>query len=157
MDTKSFRRTMGCFATGVTIVTTKSEGEPYGMTVSSFASVSLQPPLVLVCLANDARTAAAVQARGWFAVNILGQNQAALSSRFAQMENDRFSDVEYSLNERDLPILAGCLAHLSCRVFRVDPAGDHLLVLGEVVEADFREAAPLLYFRSAYADLAPRK
>ena len=147
---------MGCFATGVTIVTTKSVGELYGMTVNSFTSVSLQPPLVLVCLANDARTAAAVQARRWFAVNILEQGQAALSNRFAQLEDDRFAGVEFSLDANDLPILAGCSAHLVCRVHRIDPGGDHIVVLGEVVRAEFRDAAPLLFFRGSYAALAPQ-
>jgi len=147
---------MGCFATGVTIVTTKSDGELYGMTVNSFTSVSLQPPLVLVCLAKDARTTPAVQARGWFAVNILQEGQVELSNRFAQSEEDRFAGLKFSLDEYGLPILPGCIAHLVCRVYRIDPGGDHIIVLGEVVKAEFQEAAPLLFFRGGYAAIVPR-
>jgi len=126
------------------------------MTVNSFTSVSLHPPLVLVCLANDARTTPAVQARGWFVVNILEQGQAALSNRFAQLEEDRFAGVEYSLNEYGLPVLGGCVAHLVCRVYRIDPGGDHIIVLGEVVKAEIHEAAPLLFFRGSYTTAAPK-
>jgi 3-hydroxy-9,10-secoandrosta-1,3,5(10)-triene-9,17-dione monooxygenase reductase component len=145
---------MGHFATGVTIVTTKHGEGLYGMTVNAFTSVSLQPCLVLICLANDARTTPAVQARGWFAVNILGADQRELSNRFALLENDRFADTEYSMNSYDLPVLAGCIAHLICRVFRIDPGGDHVIVLGEVVEAEVHEESPLLFFRGSYAALA---
>ncbi|MBI3935051.1 MAG: flavin reductase family protein [Acidobacteria bacterium] len=153
MDPKLFRKAMGCFATGVTIVTTKSEGALYGMTVNSFTSVSLQPMLILVCLANDARTTPAVEARGSFVVNILEEQQVALSNRFAWSEDDRFVNLNYTLNEYDLPVLPGCVAHLVCRVHRVDPGSDHIIVVGEVVKAEFREAAPLLFFRGGYFSL----
>ncbi|MBI2820360.1 MAG: flavin reductase family protein [Acidobacteria bacterium] len=156
IDPKMFRKTMGCFATGVTIVTTESAGELYGMTVNSFTSVSVQPTLVLICLANDARTTPAVQAQGWFVVNILEERQVALSNRFALSEEDRFADLEFSLNEYGLPVLPGCIAHLVCRVYRIDPGGDHLIVLGEVVKAEFHEASPLLFFGGAYANLVSK-
>jgi flavin reductase (DIM6/NTAB) family NADH-FMN oxidoreductase RutF len=146
---------MGCFATGVTIVTTESEGELYGMTVNSFTSVSMQPPLILICLANGARTTVGVRAKGWFVVNILEQGQKELSSRFAQVGNDRFAGVEFSLNEYGLPALAGCMADVVCRVVRIDSGGDHLIVLGEVVKAEIHDALPLLFFRSSYGALAP--
>jgi flavin reductase (DIM6/NTAB) family NADH-FMN oxidoreductase RutF len=145
---------MGCFATGVTIVTTKSEGQLFGMTVNSFTSVSLQPTLVLICLANEAHTTGAVRARSWFAVNILGESQVALSNLFARPEEDRFAGLDFTLNEYDLPVLGGGVAHLVCHVTRIDPAGDHVIVLGEVVKVEIAEAAPLLFFRGAYAALA---
>ena len=150
LDPKLFRKTMGAFATGVSIVTTKSDGELYGMTVNSLTSVSLTPTLILVCLASSARTAAAVQARGWFVVNILGEHQAALSNRFARPNEDHYARVDFTLDEHDLPVLSGCLAYLVCRVHRTDPGGDHVIVLGEVVQAEVREAAPLVYFRGSY-------
>ena len=112
VDPKLFRQTMGCFATGVTIVTTKSDGDLYGMTVNSFTAVSLQPTLVLICLANDAHTTAAVRARGWFAVNILEERQVALSNHFARPEEDRFAGLDFTLNEYELPVLPDCVAHL---------------------------------------------
>jgi flavin reductase (DIM6/NTAB) family NADH-FMN oxidoreductase RutF len=151
IDPKLFRKTMGCFATGVTIVTTKSEGEHHGMTVNSFTSVSLNPTLILVCLTNTARTTAAIQARGWFVINILQEAQAALSNRFARPSEDHYAELDFTINEYDLPVLSGCLAHLVCRVHRVDPGGDHMIVLGEVVKAEFRESTPLLFFRGAYS------
>ena len=153
IDPTLFRKTMGCFATGVTILTTKSDGELYGMTVNSFTSVSMQPMLVLICLANGAHTTAAVQAKGWFVVNILEERQAELSKRFAQPDEDRYAGVNFTLNEYNLPVLSGCVAHLVCRVHRIDPGGDHIIVVGEVVKVGLREAAPLLFFRGAYFSL----
>lgn len=159
IDPKLFRKAMGCFATGVTVVTTKSdgknEGELHGMTVNSFTSVSMQPMLVLICLMNGARTTAAIQDKGWFVVNILEEKQVALSIRFAQPNEDRFAGVKYTLNEYDLPVLADCVAHLVCRVHRIDPGGDHVIVIGEVVKVQFREAAPLVFCRGAYSAVAP--
>ena len=156
IDPKLFRKTMGCFATGVTIVTTKSDGELHGMTVNSFTSVSMQPMLVLICLANGAHTTAAVQAKGWFVVNILEERQAELSKRFAQPDEDRYAGVNFTLNEYDLPVLSNCVAHLVCRVHRIDPGGDHIIVVGEVVKVGLREAAPLLFFRGAYFPLGDK-
>jgi flavin reductase (DIM6/NTAB) family NADH-FMN oxidoreductase RutF len=126
------------------------------MTVNAFTSVSLQPSLVLICLANDARTTPAVQGRGWFAVNILEASQKELSNRFSLLEDDRFAGIGYSLNEYGLPVLDGCIGHMVCRVFRFDPSGDHFIVLGEVVKAEVREASPLLFFRGSYAAIAAK-
>ncbi|HWP86143.1 MAG TPA: flavin reductase family protein [Terriglobia bacterium] len=154
VDPAVFRKTMGCFATGVTIVTTKNGSELQGMTVNSFTSVSLQPPLILVCLSLGARTTAAVEARGWFAVHILEERQKELSDRFARAEEDHYAGVEYALNDYDLPELPGCLARLICRVHRVDPGGDHRIILGEVVKAEMREGRPLLFSRGAYGAMA---
>ena len=153
IDPTLFRKTMGCFATGVTILTTKSDGELYGMTVNSFTSVSMQPMLVLICLANGAHTTAAVQAKGWFVVNILEERQAELSKRFARPDENHYASVNFTLNEYDLPVLPACLAHLVCRVYRIDPGGDHIIVIGEVVKVGLREAAPLLFFRGTYFSL----
>lgn len=155
IDPTLFRKTMGCFATGVTIVTTKSGGEIHGMTVNSFTSVSVQPMLVLICLAKGSQTTAAVQAKGWFVVNILEEKQVELSIRFARQNEDRYAGVNFTLNEYDLPVLPDCVAHLVCRVHRIDPGGDHIIVIGEVVKVALREAAPLLFFRGAYAAVAP--
>lgn len=154
VDPKLFRKTMGSFATGVAIVTTKWNGELHGMTVNSLTSVSLHPTLLLVCLATNARTAAAVQARGWFVVHLLGEHQAALSNRFARPNEDHYAQVEFTLNEQDLPILPGCLAYLVCKVERTDPGGDHLIVLAEVVQAEVRESGPLVFFRGSYSTVS---
>lgn len=156
MDPKLFRKTMGSFATGVAIVTTKCDGELHGMTVNSLTSVSLQPMLILVCLATSARTAAAVQARGWFVVHILQEHQAALSNSFARPNEDHYARLDFTLNEHDLPLLPGCLAYLVCKVLRTDPGGDHIIVLAEVVQAEFSEAAPLIFFRGSYSTVSTK-
>ncbi len=151
LDLTLFRKTMGCFATGVAVVTTKSEGELHGMTVNSLTSVSLRPTLILICLATGTRTATAVQSRGWFAVNILQEQQTELSNSFARPHEDHYTRLNFTLNEYDLPVLPGCLAYLFCRVLRVDSGGDHIIILGEVIKAEFREAPPLIFFRGAYS------
>jgi 4-hydroxyphenylacetate 3-hydroxylase, reductase component len=155
VDPKMFRKMMGCFATGVTIVTTKDGEQLHGMTVNSFTSVSLQPTLVLICLMPAARTTTAIQSRGWFVVNILSEKQAALSNHFARPNEDHYAGVNYALNEFDLPVLPDCVGHMVCRVHRIDPGGDHVIVIGEVVKFEFGDAAPLLFARGAYGALAP--
>ena len=146
---------MGCFATGVTIVTTKDEDQLHGMTVNSFTSVSLQPTLVLICLTTGARTTAAIENRGWFVVNILSEQQAALSNHFARPHENHYAGISYTLNEHDLPVLPDCVGHMVCRVHRIDPGGDHVIVIGEVIKFEFGDAAPLLFARGAYGALAP--
>ncbi len=146
-----FRKTTGCFATGVAIVTTKVQGRLEGMTVNSLASVSLRPTLILVCLAQGARTTQAVERRGCFIVNILCEEQAWLSNRFSRPAEDHYAGVDFVLNEYGLPVLRGCIAHLVCRVENILAAGDHLIVVAKVCHAEFTGAAPLIFFRGAYA------
>jgi flavin reductase (DIM6/NTAB) family NADH-FMN oxidoreductase RutF len=151
IDPHLFRKTMGCFATGVTVVTTKNQGQLEGMTVNSFTSVSLRPTLILICLTRDARTTVAIEGRGWFVVNILREEQAALSNHFARPAEDHFSGVEFDLNEHDLPVLRGCIAHLVCSVESTMPAGDHFIILARVCHAEFTGAAPLIFLHGAYS------
>jgi flavin reductase (DIM6/NTAB) family NADH-FMN oxidoreductase RutF len=150
VDPEVFRKAMGKFATGVTVVTTKTQEALHGMTVNSLTSVSTRPPLILVCLAEDTRTAKAVQARGMFVVNILQEQQADLSNTFARPREDHYARVEFYINHDDLPVLKGCLAHLVCRVERTVVAGDHTIVIAEVREAAFSQASPLVFFGRAY-------
>ena len=155
VDQRHFRDAMGHFATGVTVLTTRHEGEPHGMTANSVTSVSLDPMLILVCLMKDARTALAIQAAERFAVNILTEGQDELSQRFARPGQDHFEGLELMEGPHGLPLLPGCLAHLAAQVTEIVPAGDHDVVFGEVdhVHVNPNGGAPLLFFQGGYRTL----
>lgn len=152
-DPKSFRQVMGSFATGVTIVTTAADDGPHGMTVNSLTSVSLRPPLLLVCLTRESRTAAAVMERGKFLINILGTHQEPLSDTFARPREDHFEGVEVQETSEGLPALHAALGHLVCQVRNGHDGGDHHIVVGEVVRASSVEGAPLIFHRGKYDTL----
>jgi flavin reductase (DIM6/NTAB) family NADH-FMN oxidoreductase RutF len=149
-----FRQLLGRFATGVTVLTTRTPaGEPIGMTASSVASVSLRPPLVLVSVDRGHDMHPALEAASQFVLNVLAANQEALSRRFAEIETDRFSGVGYQLNEQGIAVLDGVVAHVECEKHSAVPAGDHTVFLGLVVGGAVTERRPLLYYRGGYADL----
>ena len=154
VDPRQFRDAMGHFATGVTVLTTRHEGELHGMTANSVTSVSLDPMLILVCLMKDARTALAIQAAERFAVNILTEGQDELSQRFARPGQDHFEGLELMEGPHGLPLLPGCLAHLAAQVTEIVPAGDHDVVFGEVdhVHVNPNGGSPLLFFQGGYRD-----
>ncbi len=146
---------MGRFATGVTIVTIEDEdGKPYGLTVTSFTSVSMNPPLVLVCLDYRLSGLANFKESDRFGVNILAEGQADLSDYFAQAGTDR-SQVHYVKGETGVPLLEGVLARMECRIFSLYPGGDHTIVLGEVkgTEVLQPDKGPLLYHGGRYRRL----
>lgn len=154
-----FRATLGRFATGVTVVTATAGGRDLGMTLSAFASLSLEPPLVLVCV-DRAATLHDVLAEGAvFGVNVLAAGQEALSRRFASGDPaDRFAGVGYARGALGAPLLEGALAWLECTVAARHAGGDHTVVVGAVAETGVREGAgreggPLLYYRGGYASL----
>lgn len=156
IDPKEFRRACGKFATGVTIVTVKSaDGAPHGLTVNSFTSVSLNPPLVLVCVDHRVRMLEHFLKRGYYGVNILAGQQQALSSQFARSGINRFGDVEWYEGRTGVPLLPGVLATLECKLIQSTPAGDHVILLGEVRHLELREGSPLAYFGGAYAEVQP--
>lgn len=151
-DVKAYRRALGAFATGVAVVTTADgEGEAIGITINSFTSVSLDPPLVLWCLddASDRRDPFVVTER--FAVNILGADEAELSDRFARGEEFRLAPGELDPDRTDPPRLRHALSRLSCDVRQRIQVGDHLVLIGQVTEFDADEGDGLLYFRGRYA------
>jgi flavin reductase (DIM6/NTAB) family NADH-FMN oxidoreductase RutF len=149
-----FRATLGRFATGVTVITTSADERDYGMTVSAFASLSLEPPMVLACLDEGATMNVLLAEGAAFGVNVLAAGQEALSRRFASGEPaDRFAGVGYSRGALGAPLLEGTLAWLECTVAARHPGGDHTIVVGRVAEVGVREARPLLYYRSGYASL----
>ncbi|HYD31550.1 MAG TPA: flavin reductase family protein [Azospirillaceae bacterium] len=156
-DSRDFRTALGCFATGVTVVTTlDAERQPVGVTVNSFTSVSLAPPLVLFCLGRTAQSVAAFEATGAFAVNMLADDQQELSLRFASRERaDRWNGVAWESWDTGCPILTGSLAILECDREAVHDGGDHLILVGRVRRLASRtDGKPLLYFRGAYGTVA---
>ena len=154
-DPRTLRDALGCFATGVTVVTCLTQaGTPTGLTVNSFTSVSLDPPLLLVCLAKQAASAAALIAAPCFAVNVLQTGQQPASIRFATRDEDRFGTTPWSCGEAGAPILAQSLGVFECERYAVYDGGDHHILVGEVVKASFDAGLdPLLYFRGRYRRL----
>jgi 3-hydroxy-9,10-secoandrosta-1,3,5(10)-triene-9,17-dione monooxygenase reductase component len=149
-----FRHAAGRFATGITIATVRDpEGAPHGLTVNSFTSVSLDPPLVLVCIAHAAVTLESFRTAKHFGINILASDQRELSDHFARKGHNRFATIEWVPGETGVPLLPGVLAAIECEVHSTVRAGDHDIFLGEVVKVDVNEKRPLLYFGSAYHTL----
>ena len=153
VDDAQFKLAMSHFASGVTIVTTEHECKAYGMTVASFASLSLHPPLVLVCVEKSVKTHEAIAGAGKFGVSILTQEQADISSKFATRRDDKFDGVSVNRGELGVPLIANALTTLECEVRDVLPGGDHTIFVGEVTDAQTREGVPLLYFRSGYREM----
>lgn len=150
-----YRKVMGRFATGVTVVTVPSaDGKIKGMTANSFTSVSLDPMLVLVCVDHRARTLALMQASERFGINILAEDQQPLSDYFARSDQDsetaRKLGVRFHHSKHGTPLLNGCLAALDCRKVAAHVAGDHTIFIGEVVEMSAAEGRPLLFYSGKY-------
>ena len=153
-----FRHTLGQFATGVTVVTAaRGPGQVHGMTANSFTSVSLRPPLILVCVAHQAQLLPLIQKEKRFGVSILRDDQQALSEYFAQTvenpETEKRLGIRYRWTETGIPLLADALAHLACNVVSEHPAGDHTIFIGQVETLDVSEGKPLLYLRGHYRKL----
>jgi flavin reductase (DIM6/NTAB) family NADH-FMN oxidoreductase RutF len=152
-----FRQALGHWGTGVTIVATSgNEGKPYGLTVSSFTSVSLDPPLILVCLDNRISGLQAFKDAGKFSVSVLAEGQADLSTLFAKKDSARPAEL-YSFGKTGVPFIRGSLVAIECTTQAMYPGGDHQILLGEVEAVEFGAArdgtGPLLYFRGKYAKL----
>jgi flavin reductase (DIM6/NTAB) family NADH-FMN oxidoreductase RutF len=153
-DPFQFRQLLGRFATGVTILTVSTpDGRPLGMTANSLASVSLQPPLISVCVDHEAEMHDAILASPEFVVNVLASPQEALARRFSDKHEDRFDGVGYRRSPEGLILLDGALAHIECERYANYPAGDHTIVLGRVTGGATGEGRPLLYYRGGYATL----
>ena len=154
-DLRTLRDALGCFATGVTVVTCLGgDGEPAGLTVNSFTSVSLDPPLLLVCIAKPAASAAALVGASHFAVNVLQTGQQPDSIRFSTRDQDRFGATAWSPGEAGPPILEDSLSVFECERYGVHDGGDHHILVGQVVKASFDASLdPLLYFRGRYRRL----
>lgn len=151
VEPTEFRRVLGHFATGVTVITTQHQNQLHGTTVSSFCSLSLDPPLVLVCLDLKANIHDLIVASGVFGVNILAEHGETTSRHFARRMPDKFSDIAYDLGQLGMPLLHDALATLECRVVERYPGGDHTIFIGEVASVNaLTHMHPLLFFRSKY-------
>ena len=153
IDDGHFRLALSHFASGVTVVTTAHDGQLYGMTVASFASLSLHPPLVLVCIERSVKTHDAIAAAGKYGVSILSSTQADISARFASRRDDKFDGVELIEGTLGVPLIAGALTAIECRLYDRLPGGDHTIFIGEVMNIHTTEGDPLLYFRSGYREM----
>lgn len=151
---RALRHCLGRFATGITVVTTQAAtGEPVGLTVNSFNSVSLNPPLILWSLAKRSNWLETFNAAPHFAVNILAADQEALSQRFASARGPGFADLTWSAGQTGSPILPGCLATLECRTVQQIDGGDHVIYLAAVEHFSTHDGDPLLFFAGRYATL----
>jgi flavin reductase (DIM6/NTAB) family NADH-FMN oxidoreductase RutF len=156
MDSRSFRKALGCFASGVTVVTAfDRQGDvPVGVTVSAFSSLSLDPPLVLFCLGNQTSSLGMFKAAGHFAINVLSETQRDLSIRFASRAQDKWQGVAWDKWESGAPILGHCLTNLECSLINTMDGGDHTIFVGQVERMRHQEGgSPLIYFRGSYLDL----
>jgi flavin reductase (DIM6/NTAB) family NADH-FMN oxidoreductase RutF len=152
IEADQFKRVLAHWVTGVTIVTARDRDRVHGMTVSAFTAVSLTPPLVLVCADKASNTNPVIAAGGVFAVNILADDQTALSNTFAskQAEAERFVGLATDVGATGAPLITGTVANLDCRVVAAHEHGDHMVYVGEVVEARLTDKEPLLYHSHSY-------
>jgi flavin reductase (DIM6/NTAB) family NADH-FMN oxidoreductase RutF len=153
LTSQEFRDIIGTFASGVTVITTTAGGAPFGTTASAVTSLSLEPPMLLVCLDQASSTRAAIVDVGTFVVNILSEDQADLALRFASKLEDKFAGVETITAADGRPLIGGALAHLECRVVEEVVGGTHTVFHARVEVASRRQGAPLAYFRGAFGRL----
>lgn len=148
MQTNEFKKAVGKFPTGVTIITTTQDGQLWGFTANSFVSVSLEPSLISFCLNKEAGSLAAFKMSEKFAINILAEGQADLARRFASKAQDKFSAVEYEMGEvAGAPLISGAVSYIECRKYNQIECGDHYMFIGEVLKTEVDESkSPMLYF-----------
>lgn len=151
IEKNQLRQVMGHFATGVTIITTfNKNGQMQGLTANAFTSVSLEPPLLLISVDKKAESWPAFEESKVFTVNILADEQEALSRRFAVSGGNKFEGVAYRRGANGAAILDGTLAHIECTLYAAYEGGDHSIYLGEIQEAEVREGKPLVFYRGGY-------
>lgn len=151
MDIADYRRALSCFPTGVTIVTVfDAAGAPWGLTANSFASVSLEPAVISVCIARSGRAYPIIGAADRFAINILSAGQEALARHFASRIENRFTGTDWEANDGGAPLLPGAAARLDCTVHARVDAGDHEILLGRVADYDHNPSSPLVFCRGNF-------
>ena len=159
LNQADFRKAMGSFATGVTVITIDQEGEIHGMTANAFTSVSLDPMLVLVCVDHRARTHAHLHARKRFGVNVLASHQRPISEYYAKTtakhQHAEEAGARFERTSHGTPVLQEALAYLECKLHSAQDAGDHTIFIGEVEEVVVRDGNPLTYFRGKYRHVGP--
>src|SRR5207247_1853390 len=153
-DPSALRKVMGCFATGVTVITTRDQsGKPYGLTANAVTSLSLTPPLLLICVDRKAETYPHFFDSKTFVLNILAEDQEAVSRRFATTGGSKFRGLEFEPGRLDQRILAGPFGHVECRIIDTLEGGDHVIHLGQVEHAEAGGGGPLLVLRGRYRHL----
>ena len=155
IDPRELRNAMGLFATGVTVITTKdATGKPFGLTANAFSSLSLDPPLLLVCVDKKVDCYACFDESKVFVVNFLASKQEELSTRFATKGIEKFEGVSYTLGSLGVPLLDGALAHFECKVAAGYEGGDHTIYTGEIQTMATADVRPLLFYQGKYRTLA---
>ena len=157
IDKREYRNAVGCFATGVTIVTTLDHDDSkIGITVNSFSSLSLEPPLVLFCVDSKINSFLAFENCPHFNINVLREDQMDLSNTFARSSEDKWDEVQHTFGENGCPVFGGSAAILECDKHAMYEGGDHLIIIGEVKKMTYEqgECRPLLYFKGSYANIA---
>ncbi|MDJ0814286.1 MAG: flavin reductase family protein [Woeseiaceae bacterium] len=149
-DQLELRRSLGRFATGVTVVTCLGDKGPCGITANSFSSVSLQPPLILWNIAKVSHSLQAYLAAEHFAINVLSAEQQQISHHFAQSDHTVFNGIDYESSRHGVPVLPGTIACFECRTHEIHECGDHYIIIGEVERFDSSDGDPLLFFRGDY-------
>lgn len=158
LSSDQLRKILGHFATGVTVVTTRlASGEPWGFTVNAFTSVSLSPPLILVCVGHGGDSFQVMSEAEYFAVNFLAEDQEDLSRVFASRSRERFQGVPHEDSANGTPLLKGCLGFLECRKSASHAHGDHTILIGEVLAGKAVGGSPLLFYRSSYGHMEALK
>ena len=149
-----FRAALGRFPSGVTIVTTRdASGRLHGITVSAFASVSLEPPMILVCIEKTTGSHDAFEESEFFVVNVLAEGQENLSNRFASQIPNKFEGVDYRLGLGEIPVLRDALVNLECRLTYAHEGGDHTIFVGLIEQSEVRDDNPLVYWHGNYRKL----
>jgi flavin reductase (DIM6/NTAB) family NADH-FMN oxidoreductase RutF len=156
---EQFKTALSRLASGVTVVTTTNgEGQPVGLTVTAFSSLSLRPPLILICVDKGSNTYPSFLLKSHFVVNLLAEGQETLSSLFASRSvQNRFDHVSYTLNTHNIPLLEGCLGYLECQVEQALDGGDHTIFIGKVLAATVHQGNPLVYYAGNYRRLVTRR
>lgn len=154
MDPRELRNVMGHFATGVTIITTTDKsGKPFGLTANAFTSLSLEPPLVLICVDKKVDCYAYFEESKVFVINFLSEDQEHLSKRFATKGIEKFEGVTHRFGKSGPPLLDGAMAHIECKLISGHDGGDHTIYIGEVIDAITSSDRPLLFFKGKYYQL----
>ena len=156
IDSARYRQVLGHFVTGVTVITAANDGEPVGLAVNSFTSVSLEPPLVAFCAGKTSTTWPLIRTAGRFCVNVLADDQEEVSRVFATKGADKFRGLGWRESHAGMPILADVLAWIDCTIEAEHDAGDHIIVVGRVVDLEVeRDTRPLVFFRGGYGRFEP--
>lgn len=154
-DSSTLRETLGCFPTGVVVVATRGDGNaPVGLTVNSFSSVSLDPPLILWSIALTAPSIGAFREHAGFSINILSEEQKSVGMQFAQPADDKFKGIDWHSGYAQTPVINNALAVLQCKTYKRYEGGDHEIYLGEVMKVHFTDKKPLVVSRGRFVELA---